>query len=225
MEKDELGLFVLFPTEYLEKMTCRQAVLMGMLIGMAKKQGYAYPSNKTIGQILNMTTTTVQRELQILEEGGFLVRQIIRDANQQVISRRIYPKIGLPLPPELGSPLTSNLRGPSPQICNNNKDNTISINKDIVFEELWSLYQKKGIKSTAKKSFMRLSNVEVEALQTFIPKYIKNHEGAGKMDYIPHFSTFLNQKRWHDELPYKIKIDPVPLNHQNIQKFNLEDYD
>jgi hypothetical protein len=198
-QNEELGMFVLFPTHYLEHMTPRQAVLMGMLIGMSKRSGYAYPSNKTIGTILNMTTITVQRELAILEEKGFLTRQLIRDDNNQVVSRRIYPHI------KTDTTLISNLIPPSYQDCNSNKDNTISINDKYTFDYFWELYKKKGVKETAKKAFKKLNDSEKELLVTFIPKYIEHHTKADKIDFLPHFSTFLNQKRWNDELPYKIK--------------------
>ena len=200
-QNEELGMFVLFPTHYLEHMTPRQAVLMGMLIGMAKKNGYAYPSNKTISTILNMTTITVQRELAILEEKGFLTRQLIRDNNNQVVSRKIYPHI------KTDTPLISNLIPPSYQDCNSNKDNSIKIiDKNIsMFETIWNLYQKKGVKQTAKKAFDKLRTDEIELIQTHIPKYIECHQKADKMDFIPHLSTYLNQKRWNDELPYSPK--------------------
>ena len=198
-QNEELGMFVLFPTNYLEHMTPRQAVLMGMLIGMSKRSGYAYPSNKTIGTILNMTTITVQRELAILEEKGFLTRQLIRDDNNQVVSRRIYPHI------KTDTTLISNLIPPSYQDCNSNKDNTISINDKYTFDYFWELYKKKGVKETAKKAFKKLNDSEKDLLVTFIPKYIEHHTKADKIDFLPHFSTFLNQKRWNDELPYKIK--------------------
>jgi hypothetical protein len=200
-QNEELGMFVLFPTNYLEHMTPRQAVLMGMLIGMAKRSGYAYPSNKTIGSILNMTTITVQRELAILEEKGYLTRQLIRDNNNQVISRKIYPHIKTDIP------LISNVIPPSYQDCNSNKDNTIKINeKDkYPFEQYWELYLKKGVRSKAMESFKKLSNQEKELMLTFIPKYIKNHQDADKVEFIPHFATFINQKRWNDELPYTTK--------------------
>ena len=92
-EKEELGMFVLFPTKLLEILTPRQAVIMGMIIGMAKKSGYAYPSNRAIGNILNMTTITVQRELAILEENGMITRELIRNEKLEVVMRRIYPHI------------------------------------------------------------------------------------------------------------------------------------
>jgi Helix-turn-helix domain len=219
-QNEELGMFVLFPTNYLEHMTPRQAVLMGMLIGMAKRSGYAYPSNKTIGSILNMTTLTVQRELAILEEKGFLTRQLIRDNNNQVISRKIYPHINTDIP------LISNVIPPSPQICNSNKYNTININnKDIYpFEQFWEMYQKKGVRSKAMTAFNKLKEAEKELLLTFIPKYIKNHQDAGKMEFIPHFATFLNQKRWGDELPYQIKIE-AQVESKQQKKFNIADYE
>jgi len=196
-QNEELGMFVFFPTHYLEHMTPRQAVLMGMLIGMAKRSGYAYPSNKTIGSILNMTTITVQRELAILEEKGFLTRQLIRDNNNQVVSRKIYPHIKTDIP------LISNLIPPSHNICNSNIDKDISItdnNKDTYpFEQFWEMYKKKGVRSKAELAFAKLNTEEKELLLTYIPKYVKNHQDSDKMEFIPHFSTFLNQKRWGDD--------------------------
>lgn len=217
-------MFVLFPTHYLEHMTPRQAVLMGMLIGMAKRSGYAYPSNKTISTILNMTTITVQRELAILEEKGFLTRQLIRDDNNQVVSRKIYPHIKTDIP------LISNVIPPSYQDCNSNKDNTITIiNKDIsMFETIWNLYQKKGVKQTAKKAFDKLRQDEIELIQTHIPKYIECHQLADKVDFIPHLSTYLNQKRWNDELPYspkKLKDNLATPQIVHRKMFNIADYE
>jgi hypothetical protein len=221
-QNEELGMFVLFPTHYLEHMTPRQAVLMGMLIGMAKRSGYAYPSNKTIGSILNMTTITVQRELAILEEKGFLTRQLIRDNNNQVVSRKIYPHIKTDIP------LISNLIPPSHQKCNSNKDKDISItdnNKDIYpFQQFWEMYLKKGVRSKAELAFAKLNTEEKELLLTFIPKYVKNHQDSDKMEFIPHFSTFLNQKRWGDELPYEIK-KPIQPTQPTLKKFNIADYE
>lgn len=221
-QNEDLGMFVLFPTHYLEHMTPRQAVLMGMLIGMAKRSGYAYPSNKTIGSILNMTTITVQRELAILEDKGFLTRQLIRDNNNQVVSRKIYPHI------KTDTTLPSNVIPPSHQDCNSNKDKDISINdnnKDTYpFEQFWEMYRKKGVRSKALKAFEKLKKEEKELLLVFIPKYVKNHVDADKTIYIPHFSTFLNEKRWNDELPYTIN-KPIEEAPKPIKYFNIADYD
>jgi hypothetical protein len=55
-----------------------------------------------------------------------------------------------------------------------------------------------------------LRNDEKELLLTFIPKYVQNHEDSAKMEFIPHFTTFINQKRWNDELPYQM-IKPIEI--------------
>lgn len=209
-ENNELGMFVLFPTKLLEKLTCRQAVIMGMIIGMAKKSGYAYPSNKTIASILNMTPITVQRELAILEGNGMISRELIRNERLEVVSRRIYPHINLngEVISDLRGGVISDLIPPSYQNCNIYKYNSKEINnKDILsFEDAWILYQKKGTKQTAKKAFDKLRQDEKELILIHIPKYIDCHEKANKTEFIPHFSTYLNQKRWNDELPYAVKI-------------------
>ena len=78
------------------------------------------------------------------------------------------------------------------------------------FQHFWDLYKRKGTKATAEKAFNKLRNDEKELLLTFIPKYIQNHKDAGKMEFIPHFTTFINQKRWNDELPYQV-IKPIEI--------------
>lgn len=211
-------MFVFFPTKLLETLTPRQAVIMGMIIGMAKKSGYAYPSNRTMANILNMTTITIQRELALLESKGMMHRELIRNERMEVITRRIYPHINL------NGEVISNKEGgvisklipPSPQNCNSNKDSIKDIShKDIKesnihgfsFDSFWNLYQKKGVKETAKRAFAKLRKDEVELILTHIPKYIEAHRKAEKMEFLPHFATYINQKRWNDELPYQQNVE------------------
>jgi DNA-binding MarR family transcriptional regulator len=217
-ENEELGMFVFFPTKLLETLTPRQAVIMGMIIGMAKKSGYAYPSNKTMANILNMTTITLQRELAILEQKGVMHRELIRNERMEVVSRRIYPHINLngEVISDLIGGVVSKSSSPSYQNCNSNSNNSNNIiNKDIKeicvhgfsFDSFWSLYQKKGVKATAIRAFQKLRKDEIELIQNHIPKYIEAHRKTEKMDFIPHFSTYLNQKRWNDELPYSHSVE------------------
>ena len=79
------------------------------------------------------------------------------------------------------------------------------------FEQFWEMYLKKGSRVKAESSFEKLKDSEKQLLFTFIPKFIENHKDAGKMEYLPHFSTFINQLRWKDELPYQI-IKPIEIS-------------
>ena len=93
--------------------------------------------------------------------------------------------------------------------------------KDNIFDELWQLYTKQGNKKTSNSAFNNLTKKEIEIVKLHIPNYIKNHIDNDKMNFLPHFSTYLNQKRFNDELPYKSKqIETVS---KSYSKLNLND--
>lgn len=74
-----------------------------------------------------------------------------------------------------------------------------------LFEAIWAAYGKKGNKQTALAKFRRLKTEEMKAIMAHIEPYVKNHKDAGKLEFLPHFTTYLNQRRWDDELPYQQK--------------------
>ena len=75
----------------------------------------------------------------------------------------------------------------------------------IDFENLWTLYTKKGNKLKSIESFNNLKKSEISAAAEHIPKYIQNHIDNDKMEYLPHFTTYLRGKRWNDNFPYSQK--------------------
>ena len=74
-----------------------------------------------------------------------------------------------------------------------------------LFEAIWAAYGKKGNKQTALAKFRRLKTEEMKSIMGHIEAYVKNHKDAGKLEFLPHFTTYLNQRRWDDELPYQQK--------------------
>jgi len=75
--------------------------------------------------------------------------------------------------------------------------------QDDNFEEVWSAYGRVGNKQTSKGIWKKLKPKEREEIQKHIPRYINNHKSNDKLKYVPHFTTYLNQRRWEDELPYQ----------------------
>ena len=143
--------FVMFPSKYLEVLSARKCILMGVLIGLSKREGYAYPSNQTLSKIMNVSVDSIQRDLQSLEESKYIKREVERNEKKEIISRKIYV---LDLSADLRSPLSADLRSPSPQECDSNKDN-FDINKyNIDLQPEWKstlgewlLYKKQKKKS------------------------------------------------------------------------------
>jgi len=119
----ELGKYVIIYTDMLEKLTYRQAILFGVLNGMAVKEGYCFARNKTLSKILNCSEDSIQRDLNVLQKLNYIHREIERNDKMEVVSRKIYT-----LTATLRIPLTAELRIPSPLNCDNNKNNNNNIN-------------------------------------------------------------------------------------------------
>ena len=95
---------------------------------------------------------------------------------------------------------------------NENINENININKDVnvdrndhitsLFNKFWERYPKKIAKEYAFKCFTKIVNIE--NIFNDILASVENHRrwrGWSDARYIPHPSTFLNQRRWEDELP------------------------
>ena len=73
--------------------------------------------------------------------------------------------------------------------------------KDITFEQFYKLYPRKVGRYLAEKNFKKLSAKEKLMAYQGLSKY-KKFWKANKTDkqFIPHPSTFINQKRWEDDI-------------------------
>ena len=101
---------------------------------------------------------------------------------------------------------------------NKNKDNNIINNKnrqpkmneapttEDQFTQFWNVYPKKMSKTPALKAFTKImkqkNSPELKSLISTVETWSKTKDWK-KDDgqYIPHAATWLNQRRWEDELP------------------------
>jgi len=84
---------------------------------------------------------------------------------------------------------------------NDNVNDNVSVNdiKESRFDEFWNLYPKKVGKETAKKAFKKLKESEIDLIFSTINNFIKYKPFT---DYThPNPSTYINNKRWQDEIP------------------------
>lgn len=83
---------------------------------------------------------------------------------------------------------------------NNKQNNNIQI-----FEEFWNLYNKKLNRSESEKAFKKIKSTEYEKIREHIPIFVKTFKDK---QYQPYFSTYLNNKRWNDEIEIKQEYKP-----------------
>lgn len=204
------GYYIVFPSLYLESLSHRQCILMGLLNSLASSKGYCYASNRSLRGMINTSQSSLEKDLKELESKGLITRDVIRNEYQEVAERRIYVNNitlinGVP-DLYIGGEGPRHIAGKGPLADkggNNDSNNNTDKNKIIEsFEEAWKIYTKKGVKKTALKSWNRLTTAQRTQALEHIPLYIANHEENKKMPYLPHFATYLNQERWTDSLPY-----------------------
>jgi len=73
--------------------------------------------------------------------------------------------------------------------------------KDITFEQFYKLYPRRVGRFLAEKSFKKLSIKDRFDAYTGLINYIKVWKAnETEKQFIPHPSTFINQRRWEDEI-------------------------
>ena len=78
-------------------------------------------------------------------------------------------------------------------------------NTDSLFEDFWQMYPNKVAKVTAYKTWVKN---DLNPIAEFILSGVKRWKQSDQWErdngrYIPHPNTFLNQRRWEDEVPKK----------------------
>ena len=108
------------------------------------------------------------------------------------------------------------------RVCNTDKvnKNKVKENKEIntvfLFDDFWRLYPNKNAKDSAKKAYEKISEVDRATIKSTLQSFIDNIPFKG-YNY-PMASTYLNQKRYNDEIE-----QPVLFPHTN--KPNSDEYE
>ena len=93
--------------------------------------------------------------------------------------------------------------------------------REVRFERFWAVYPRKAAKAAARRAFDRINPDEalMEIMTTAIENWKKTeqwNDNDGR--YIPHPATWLNQRRWEDELPTPVVTKPTVIAQQYAQR-------
>lgn len=95
-----------------------------------------------------------------------------------------------------------------------NKENDINISFDV----FWNLYNKKINSKDCENKWKKLTNVERQKIIDTLPNFLNSIKDK---TFQPHPSTYLNQKRWNDEVNNTIKKDYELYTPNGIVRMNL----
>ena len=82
---------------------------------------------------------------------------------------------------------------------------SVNDNDINIFNDLWNLYNKKLNKEESVNAFKKIKSSEYEIIKNHIPNFVKQFKDK---QYQPYFSTYLNKKRWQDEVDTKQPVQP-----------------
>lgn len=198
---------------YDRNLTDTQKILYAVITNLSDEHGKCFPSNGYLADIMNSSEETIRRHLQALEGKRYIYRHVtlIKGRRQRYLSlapveQKKHPHNDKGTPPQSYGVPPTELRGIITK-TNNKKEYTplVSTNVDTntPFENIWNMYGKKVGKQPALRSWKRLSKTERLQVEQHLPKYIENHRSADKLKFLPHLSTYLNQKRYLESLPYE----------------------
>jgi hypothetical protein len=159
-----------------------------------------------LAETMSCSIETIQRLLLKLEGEGYITRETNLGYGRKiwVTSKMIGGNLKSDVPP----PVRNDVPPPQKLGTYNNTNNTnenSNKNKYIYTEEfndVWDAYLKVGNKVTSFSVWSKMTIPDKEAVKVHIPQYIQRHKDTGNVNYIPHLTTYLRQRRWEDELPY-----------------------
>lgn len=110
---------------------------------------------------------------------------------------------------------------------NKNKNKEIEKEKEYMFDRFWAAYPRHENKPAARKAFAK-ADPDEELLLTMLTAIEKQkassqwQENGGQ--YIPHPATWLNGRRWEDEIqPQRTPLKTIPAQDYTQRDYSKED--
>lgn len=83
---------------YDKELTSRQKILLAVIVNMSNEKGYCFASNQYLAEMLNISKSSIQRDLKLLEEKGFIGRVMHLKPNGELDFRALTPIAQMTLP-------------------------------------------------------------------------------------------------------------------------------
>ena len=181
-------------------------LLFAEITALCNKEGYCWASNQYFADLYEVDKTTVSGWIGQLKTRGYLTVQLeYKEGSKQILNR--YMKInGEGIDEIINTPLQKDVDPIDQKTKVNTKTNTktnIKVNSIGDFDSFWRFYPRKAGKEAARKAWLKLR--PDQHIMQMIDDNVKERVEKGEwrkdnQSFILHASTYLNQKRWEDEV-------------------------
>lgn len=175
---------------------------------------WTFNTNKAFCELFPyLSSKMIRTALQKLVDAGLVVTG---NYNKQAYDRTIWYALSengesIFLKGQMDLPLGANgfaaSGEPIPNI-NSNKNTNINTEEYMVrFDRFWAVYPNRVKKSVAQASWLKLApdDALTDTIVADVERRVKYEWVGDNAKYVPHPTTYLNQRRWEDEPPPKPK--------------------
>jgi len=166
--------------------------------------GQCNPSHRLLAEECRMGLSTLKNHIKGLEDAGFLKIVHISKEGVSLPNQYILGGVGQ----NLADGGSKSDRQVGQNLATKQEDKPVikpSKSSDPLFVEFWKAYPRKTNKDFAEKVFAKLKVDDVLLTKMIQAIHVQNRSvwKDKEQQYIPHPSTWLNGKRWEDEVVAK----------------------
>ena len=205
---DKPAYYAIIPAtvRYDKQLTPNAKLLYGEITALCHQEGYCWAGNQYFADLYEVSKTSISTWIGNLKDAGHItVEMNYKEGSKHILNR--YIRI-------LGEGIQENLHTPTRKLNdpiqeNLRDNNTVNNTKNITpnnigdFDSFWTFYPRKAGKQAARKAWAKL-RPDMHIMQ-MISDNVKERVEKGEwrkdnQSFILHASTYLNQKRWEDEV-------------------------
>ena len=206
MDKPSYYAIIPATVRYDKRLTANAKLLYGEITALCYQEGYAWAGNQYFADLYEVHKNSISAWIGNLKEAGHITVQMnYREGSKHILSRHIR-LFGEGIQDNLHTP-TRKLDDPIQENCGDNSTINTTINTTVNsigdFDAFWKFYPRKASKDAARKAWNKLNpdqNIMKMIGDNVRERVEKGEWRKDNQSFILHASTYLNQKRWEDEV-------------------------
>lgn len=205
---DKPAYYAIIPAtvRYDQRLTPNAKLLFGEITALCHQEGYCWAGNQYFADLYDVSKTSISTWIGNLKDAGHITVEMNYKEGSKHILNRYIRILGEGIQENLHTP-TRKLNDPIQEnfVDNNTVNNTKNITPNNIgdFDSFWTFYPRKAGKEAARKAWEKLR--PDQHIMQMIADNVKERVEKGEwrkdnQSFILHASTYLNQKRWEDEV-------------------------
>jgi hypothetical protein len=205
---DKPAYYAIIPAtvRYDQRLTPNAKLLYGEITALCHQEGFCWAGNQYFADLYEVSKTSISTWIGNLKDAGHITVEMNYKEGSKHILNRYIRILGEGIQENLGTP-TRKLDDPIQEnfVDNSTVNNTKNITPNNIgdFDSFWRFYPRKAGKEAARKAWAKLrpdEHIMQLILDNVRERVEKGEWRKDNQSYILHASTYLNQKRWEDEV-------------------------